>query len=315
MLNAGRVAEARYCFSRALALAPRMPSTMSRAADFHLDLGENRRGLELMARVLQADPTYAQAVFGDYGQRRIGVDEILGVGLPDNSRVTQSYLRSQIEENPAPEHAKITWSWLVHRRHVDDPLAREYVGFLLANGTPEAAWQAWTLYAAGRSPGYPESNRVFNGDFEQASSGVTFDWRMENLNDDVEVGLDGAVVRSGHHSLRIRFNGKENVNYGQTSEATFVTPGIYHFQAFIRTQGLTTDQGIGFRIFDGSPLVNVSTEAVVGTTDWKSVEQIVTVRDESRLLTIQLVRQKSLKFDSNIAGTAWIDDVSLRKLE
>ena len=56
-------------------------------------------------------------------------------------------------------------------------------------------------------------------------------------------------------------------------------------------------------------------ELIAGTTDWKRIEQIVRVPDDTRLLAVQVVRPRSLKFDSLIGGTAWIDDVSLARIE
>jgi hypothetical protein len=115
----------------------------------------------------------------------------------------------------------------------------------------------------------------------------------------------------------VRFGGKANVTYSHTFETTFVTPGVYRFRAFVRSQAITTDQGIGFHIFDpeGSSHLDIKTEQVTGTTDWKTIEQLVRVPPETKLLTIQIVRPRSWKFDSDIAGTAWIDDVTLARIE
>src|SRR5262249_48856000 len=156
-----------------------------------------------------------------------------------------------------------------------------------------------------------------NGDFESQPSGVLFDWRMENLSEDVIVMLDPDVAHTGTRSLRIEFGGNKNVDYAQTSETTFVKAGMYRFAAFVRTEGVTTDQGIAFRIFDPeSPAqVDTKTEQLTGTTNWKEVEKIVAVPQRTRLLTIQVIRPASWKFDSHIAGTAWIDTVSLSKVE
>jgi hypothetical protein len=191
------------------------------------------------------------------------------------------------------------------------------VTFLYADRQYEIAARSWALYLSHRSNGYLESNWLFNGDFESEPSGTAFDWTLENLNEDVKVALDASVARSGAQSLRVRFGGKENVSYSHTSQTTFVTPGVYRFQAFVRTEDITTDQGIGFHIFDveESSRVDVRTERVCGTTDWKRIEQIVRVPHEARLLRVQLVRPASLKFDSLIKGTAWIDAVSLARVE
>jgi len=129
----------------------------------------------------------------------------------------------------------------------------------------------------------------------------------------VQVVLDSAVAHTGGHSLQLAFAGKENVSYSYTSEAAFVTPGLYRFQAFVRADGLTTDQRIRFRVSGNG--VDVTTDQVDGTSDWTSIEQVVVVPERTNLLTIQVVRHKSLKFDNQIAGRAWVDDVSLTRIE
>ena len=60
--------------------------------------------------------------------------------------------------------------------------------------------------------------------------------------------------------------------------------------------------------------MDVNTERLVGTNDWKKVEQTITVPRDMELLHVQVVRQPSLKFDNQINGTAWIDSVRLVKL-
>ncbi len=94
-------------------------------------------------------------------------------------------------------------------------------------------------------------------------------------------------------------------------------PGKYRFTAFVRTEAITTDRGIAFRIFDSEPLahLDIRTEQFIGTADWKKVEQIVVVPQGAGHLTIQVIRPASLKFDSYVAGTAWIDTLSLSKVD
>jgi len=114
-------------------------------------------------------------------------------------------------------------------------------------------------------------------------------------------------------SLRIRFGGKENVAYSHIAQRAVVWPGPYRFEAWIRTEEITTNQGIGWRIFDAvSPSrLSLEFENRVGTADWTKVEKIFVVPPETRLLEVQVVRRPSLKFDNKISGTACIDAVSL----
>jgi hypothetical protein len=308
--------QARRCFSTALALGPDIPPVLMRASDFYYDVGESKRALAQTSRLLGKTASYDTVIFDSYGRRNIPVAEILDHGLPSAPRASQAYLRYLMRAGNVTD-AAVAWSWLLLHGDADDRLATEYVDFLYINRRHERAARSWALYVGDRGNGYLESNWLFNGDFESKPSGSRFDWRIENLNDDVEVELDASVARTGARSLRVRFGGKENVTYSHTFETTFVTPGLYRFQAFVRSQGITTDQGIGFHIFDaeGSSRVNVKTEQVTGTTDWKKIEHIVRVPPGTKLITVQVVRPRSWKFDSHIAGTAWIDAVTLAKIE
>jgi hypothetical protein len=97
-----------------------------------------------------------------------------------------------------------------------------------------------------------------------------------------------------------------------------VKPGPYRFTAFVRADGITSNQGLAFRIYDPEVpgRLDVKTEMLTGTMDWTKVEKSIQVPAATRVLAIQVVRQSSLRFEnSRIAGTAWIDTVSLSKLE
>jgi hypothetical protein len=72
-----------------------------------------------------------------------------------------------------------------------------------------------------------------------------------------------------------------------------VTSGKYRFEAYVRTQAITTDQGIGFHIFDGEngSRRDVKTEQLVGTNAWKKIERAINVPRETRLLELYVIRQ------------------------
>lgn len=132
----------------------------------------------------------------------------------------------------------------------------------------------------------------------------------------MESSIDSCVAHTGTHSLRIRFAGTENVNYAQTTQKTSVLPGTYRFTAFIRTENITTNMGVAFRIFDAedSSRLNVLTDQFVGTRDWTEVEKIIQVPIATQLLGIQVIRQPTIKFDNKVSGTAWIDTIRLARI-
>ena len=58
-----------------------------------------------------------------------------------------------------------------------------------------------------------------------------------------------------------------------------------------------------------------STENVVGTRVWSEERAEFTTREDTHLLLIRVVRPMSLRLDNKIAGTVWVDGLSLRSDE
>ena len=142
-----------------------------------------------------------------------------------------------------------------------------------------------------------------------------FDWNVARTAG-VEVARDCTTARSGKCSLRVSFAGTQNLGFAAASQLAFVRPGAYRFHAFIRTEALTTDQGIRFRIFDAEAPARLDEVfgQFTGSSPWSSVDHDVVVAPETRLLRIDVVRQPSMKFDNKVAGTAWIDELKLEPI-
>jgi len=315
MLKAGQFAAAEYCFSEAVALGPDIPPILMRAGDFYYSLRRTERSLEQRSRILEETDAYDAGIFDWYTDKKIPVSEILAHGLPSGRRAAEAYLRYLINGDHVTEGVEV-WNWTFSHGYADDRLARDYVNYLAGNQKYEDAAQSWARFLGVRRDGYLESNWVFNGDFEFELSRLALDWRIDE-RDDVEVARDASVAHTGSHSLRIRFESKGNVNYNQVGQTAFVAPGRYRFEAYIRTQEITTDHGISFHIFDpeGPNRVDVSTERLTGTNDWTRIERIILVPLQTKVIQIQVTRQPSLKFDNNIGGTAWIDSVKLSPVD
>jgi hypothetical protein len=115
-------------------------------------------------------------------------------------------------------------------------------------------------------------------------------------------------------SLRIQFAGLENVDFHHVVQTVVARPGSYRFCAYVRTIGITTDRGLGFRIFDVAKPArfDVRIAGVTGTQDWVALKKTIVVPEGTGPLAIQVTRTPSGKFDNKIGGTVWIDDVVLK---
>ena len=313
-LAAGRVEKARYCVNRALELGPNVAPVLIRAANFHFRAGTPKLALPYTARVLGMAGEYDETIFSSYDRMGVAQEQVLRAGLPDSERAAQSYFRYLVAKGNL-EKVRAGWEWVRGRSFADDRLADEYVRYLLKSGQYEMAAGAWAAHTAPRERGYRETSWIFNGGFEREPIGTVFDWRITPV-DGVQASRDSGAAASGKWSLRVRFEGKENLSYHHVSQMAVVEPGMYRFRALMRTEAITTDQGVGFRIADAEDAqrLDVGTEGVVGTQRWKEVELAFRAPERTRLLEIEMARKQSLKFDNKISGTVWVDAAVLERV-
>lgn len=311
---AGRTSEAEVAIARAMEL-DRSPETLLNAAAFWFQLGQRDRGLALMSRALQqGTATDLALAFSDVLYWKVPFDQVLRQGLPDR-RAAQAYLRFLIAEDLVAD-AATAWAWMLPRGELDQTGANEFTALLLRHQKPEAAARAWAEFVQTDATDYPDANRVFNGDFEDDPSGNAFDWRM-TPREGVTTAFDATIRRSGARALRMQFDGTQNVGDVGVEQRLYLAPGRYLFRAEVKTDAVSTDQGVAFRLVhdDAPAALNVTTEAVRGTHDWQVVEQVVDAPPNGGLVRLMVVRKPSLRFDNLVRGTAWIDRVSLAPIQ
>jgi tetratricopeptide (TPR) repeat protein len=305
LVKTGQIENGRYCYLRAGQLAPRSAETDLAIANFYIYVRDPRRALPYLGKILDHTDFYDDTVFYDLDSSKLSFDEIVADGGIPGSRSGRSYFRRLLSRGDL-ENSQRAWAWM-KRYSPDNPLADEYVNFLVSHGHPEEARAVWASQLGEIDPGEGKGQVVSNGDFEKEPSGAFFDWRV-SPRARVTVSRDEKVYHSGHASLRIDFDGEENMDYNGVSQRVFLRPGLYRLVAFARTKEITTDEGVALRV------LNVQTQKLIGTTDWKPLEATFAVPAPAKMVEIQVVRHSSLRFDSKIAGSVWIDDVSLRRV-
>ncbi|MGD0402541.1 MAG: hypothetical protein ABSB66_05030, partial [Candidatus Acidiferrales bacterium] len=156
-------------------------------------------------------------------------------------------------------------------------------------------------------------NLITNADFAFALLNGGLDWRVIPVQG-AAVSEDSSVGVAGSKSLRIEFNGTQNLEYAHVLQYVPVSPNtVYTFSAYMRAQGITTDSGPRLEVldaFDPSKLF-VSTENVTGTSDWSAHQLEFKTGADTRLLIVKIARPASRKFDNQLAGTIWIARVTL----
>jgi hypothetical protein len=305
LLQSGKTEQARYCFRRAVQLAPNIPPIWMRAVNFYLQVDDIPAALACTAPVLRLVSDYDEVIFGDVDHLGQDAGEFLPL-IADNRRALAAYFRHLLAAGDVAK-AKAAWPFAK-----SDGLTPEYVDFLLRQHSYGAAVTLWADWAGTHAGDYLHPNRLFDGGFEMEPAGSRLSWRVTPA-DGVETTRTAEIAREGKWSLQIHFQGSGNPDYHHVEQTAWVLPGMYRFQAWVRTRNLTTDQGLRFHLFDAeSPQrLDLTTEQLTGTHDWTLVEKTFLVPSGTNLVTVQLARNASLKFDNKIIGVAWIDAVSL----
>jgi hypothetical protein len=308
------VARGRYCFARAYELGSGSAAVVARVAQFYFGVGDPRRGLDLGSRLLKLTRTYDQTIFQAYDWAALPAAEVLERGFPLNKSLGQSWFRHLLERG-ALDDAWTAWAWLARNRFTDDRTVSEYLDALVKAREYQLAAGIWRQYLGAGAGDYSEPNALFNGSLEMEPTGAVFDWRIETATG-VDASLDSHEKHSGKSSLKLHFLGGQNLWYHHVTQTTYANAGKYHFLAYIKTAGITTDEGIRFHIF-GEGLagkLDVMTGQIGGTSPWTQIEKTISIPGDIKLVTVEITRLPSLKFANQITGDAWIDDVSLCRI-
>jgi hypothetical protein len=158
----------------------------------------------------------------------------------------------------------------------------------------------------------PSESLVWDGGFETDVAGGGFSWHIDPPRGSV-VRFSKNIKHSGARALEIKFDGKHNVDFRGVCQLIVVNPEtIYDFSAWLRTDGVSTDKGVFFRL--DTPQ-NHEPEAVTpeltGTHDWTRFSLTWTAQKNAHLLQVCVARTPSQKLYNTIAGTVWVDDIEL----
>ncbi len=188
-----------------------------------------------------------------------------------------------------------------------------HIEFLIAHGDLNEAFQVWGTRLREEGLSTPsDGNLITNGGFETKEIlGGGFDWKMINVPG-AEVSFDHSVAFEGKKSLKIAFNGKENVDFRHVYQFVALKPNSeYVLKAHMKTNAVTTKSGLKIEISGVGPSFYGASESLIGENGWRELMVVFRTPSQSQGGVIRVRREKTDKFDRFISGTVWIDNVSL----
>ncbi len=313
---AGRSNDALDALQRAQRLFPNSPEINWRLANFYVRAGKIPEALRTLRMVLQEDGTAGRRVFTLAKNATRDRNALLEM-LPPQPTIFFDYLNLLIERGEIVSAEEVWARVLQLNLPFDLREAFPYLDGLIQHAETAQLSKTWSALAQ-RFPSQvqrpaPNSNLVINGSFESDILNGGLDWRVLPAKG-AAVGLDSVGVFEGVRALRITFDGSRNIDYGHVFQYVPAQAKTrYRFSGHMRMQGITTDSGLRFQVCDAYNMVKifVSSENLVGTSDWSEQHAEFTTLADTHLLLVRVVRSVSNKLDNQIAGTVWIDDVHL----
>jgi hypothetical protein len=202
------------------------------------------------------------------------------------------------------------WQTMTAVAEPEKQIALRYAHFLLSQkriAPSVEIWQKYTGVAGLTNPG-----------FEASITGQGFDWRhwVEN-DDDWELKRVYNEAIEGNYSLKITFNGLKNVSFQHLYQIFAVDPQErYRLTYAWKSRGITTDEGPFVEIvgYDKQGLYQTGS-MITGSNGWYEESIAFVMPAGSRAAVVRLRRRASMRFDSKIRGTVWLDNFRLEKTE
>jgi Tetratricopeptide repeat len=313
----GDLPAAREAFLQAKRVYPASAEVSWRYGNFLLRQSELPAAFAEIRHAVSVDPKRAAEAFSRCWRVDPDIQAILDHALPPTVPVYLDAIR-ELDADAAIDPALAVWSRLA-ALHPQLPLAKviPFTDSLIQAHRIDDAHRVWdqaTALADSSPPVDPPGSVLWDGGFETGVFGGGFTWTIPPPTPGVQVSIDSNEKHSGQRSLRLGFDGSRNVDFSDVCHVAQVQPGTsYRFSAWVRPQGLATDQGIRFRLewLDNTRNAFTETTDVHGTQPWTLLTLPWTAVAGVRQLRVCVNRHPSDDLVSRIHGTAWIDDVAL----
>ena len=316
----GDVVHAQEAYKNAKRDYPISADVSWKYGNFLLRQSQTTQGLSEIHQALLNDPSLTGLAIRSVWNFDPDVNLILGSVLPANEDADLTALDFFLGIHETQD-ALEAWKRILafsHQQAIDIRRTFPLLDELIAEGRADDARRVWreTLEASRWPVATPvDDSIVWNGGFETPIANGGLDWRFQQLPG-AYISTDSSVYHSGSQSLRVGFTGGVNMDFAHVQQIEPAQPDTtYDFQAYVRTESISTDSGLHFELFDPQHErdVYVLTPNIVGTTPWTALHAKVTTNPNTHFLEIRLHRFPSRLFDNKISGAIWIDDVTLVK--
>ena len=315
--EAGNAGEARAAYLEAKRIYPFSADVHWSYGNFLLRQNEIPEALLELRKSLELDPKRSAEAFSRCLRVTLAPAEILDEVIPPDMQAHMDIL-FDLAHSGQLDIAMQVWA------HANLLPANVKLGdiavlanALLQNSRPADAallWQQATQKLEKPLPPDMPGSVLWDGGFEASFPYGGLGWHYDSVAKGVQIETDPREKHSGAQSLRLLFAGRTNVAFSDVCHTVIVDPGkSYQLSAWIRTKGLTTDQGLRLVLYSNSKgkMSAVFTPDIHGDEPWTPVSLLWTAPPDVHTALVCVARNQSESSDGEVAGLAWVDDVAL----
>ena len=313
--TAGQPAKARESYLSALEEYPLSPETYWRYGSFLLRQGDTKQAYPEIHLAVVGDRTLIPLAVSRVWLETREVQPLLATVLPPDVDAYQQALEWFCDAGEL-DAALAVWKRMIGL-HQTIPITNSFLleDHLLSANRGDDSRQVWqeALAASGnRSETRPAGSLIFNGSFDSDPVNGGLDWHIVPTQG-VTFDFDTTAPHSGRRALRMKFDGTQNTDFKGLWQVVPVEPGQrYRFEGYLRTSGITTDSGVRLMIvLPGADQAPIVLDNLTGDHPWIAQTAEFTAAAGAHFARIIVERPPSQKFDNKLAGTAWVDDISL----
>src|SRR5882724_3077556 len=311
----GETARAREAFLAAQRVYPLSADVCWSYGNFLLRQGEQDAAFREIRKAVELEPKRADEAFSRALRVQPDVNILLDQAVPSAAAAYLPILNS-LSATRDLNNAQLVWNRLIalHQQvRMSDMVY--FIHELVDQGRIGDAARAWTQAVSimrNPPPPDPAGSLLWDGGFESGYAGEGFSWRFVRETNDAQISFDRSEKHSGEQSLRILFKGHRNLSFENACHDITPEPGKpYLLSAWVRTESLTSSQGVRLQISAFTKNEAVATEEVHGTQPWKQIQLHWVAPPGGIYGSVCVRRFMSDMPESDIQGAAWIDDVSL----
>lgn len=319
---AGLDKQAEQAYLETIELNPLAAKDHWRLANFYLRSGAAVEAYPLIRVALASDPSLLTAGWSLLSKLGTDLEQIDAI-WPLDRDARLLLLRKLVSEHRTLRdpslHDFVCSAWDSLRETGPMPTAEEssfFLDYLLEIGYREEAQRRWIEIATAnglRDELYEsQRNLVWNGRFELPLTRVALDWQVSD-SEDFSARRAPGEGNLDSTALRMDFRGLENLEFAGVRQSVGVEPDTrYELFYHARSLDLTTDEGVFIEVLETRLQRRlVASEKTLGTTPWTPARLSFETPAQTRVVEIQVRRNRSRQIDSRLAGIYWLDSVSL----